>query len=251
MNFRKTSTQLVFVALIPTLLLAGNWAWAQQQIQTEVRRGTVLYVEGNNLVVRESSGLIKHYDVPEGFRFNIGGREVPASQLKPGTSLTATINTITTPKTVQTTQVTRGTVWEVVGNSLLVTLENGERKQFVVPGWFRFNVNGEEKSVGELSKGMRLTATVVHEEQQMVSRTTTAVTGIAPSSPRPAPRPAATSARTVSPPRVTAPPPLAPALEPIPVSLPATGSSVPLIGLLGVLALSAAFGLRMARVLLS
>ncbi len=248
MNFRKTSTQLVLAALIPTLLLAGSWALAQQQIQTEVKRGRVLYVEGNNVVVRETSGLVKHYTVPEGFRFKIGGRDVPVSQLKPGTNLTATITTITRPQTVRTTQVTRGTVWEVVGNSVLVTLENGERKQFVVPKWFKFNVGGEEISVQELRRGMKLTATVVHEEQQMVSETTRAVSGSAPPAPRPAPRPAASR---VAPPRVAAPPPIALAPEPVPVSLPATGSSVPLIGLLGVLALSAAFGLRIARVFLS
>jgi len=248
MNFRKTSTQLVFVALIPTLLLAGSWAWAQQDIQTEIKRGRVLYVEGNNLVVRDPSGLVQHYTVPEGFRFNVGGREVSVSQLKPGTDLTATITTITKPKTVRTTQVTRGTVWEVVGNTVMVTLESGERKTFVVPNWFKFNVAGQEKSVQELRKGMKLTATVVHETQEMVSETTRAVTGLSPAPPRPAPRPVA---RTVAPPRAPAPRPMARAPQQLAVSLPATGSSVPLIGLLGVLALLAAFGLRMVRVFLS
>lgn len=43
MNFNRTSTQLVFVALIPTLPLAGSWAWAQQDIQTEIKRGRVFH----------------------------------------------------------------------------------------------------------------------------------------------------------------------------------------------------------------
>ncbi|MCZ6768649.1 MAG: hypothetical protein O7D93_05330, partial [Acidobacteria bacterium] len=133
MNFRKTSSQRVFLALIPTLLLAGSWAWAQMEIETEVKRGTVLYAKGNSVMVREPSGDDMLYTVPEDFRVRVDGRDVPVSQLKAGTELIATITTITRPRTVQTTDVIRGTVWQVVGNSVMVTLENGERKQYVIP----------------------------------------------------------------------------------------------------------------------
>ncbi len=179
MNFRNASTQRVFVALIPTLLLAGSWAWAQMELDTEVKRGTVLYAKGNSVMVREPSGDML-YTVPEDFRVHVDGREVPVAQLKPGTELIATITTVTRPRTVQTTQVIRGTVWQVSGNTIMVTLESGERRQSVVPGGFKFNVNGEEKGVSELTRGMKLSATIIQTKQEMVTESTTAVSGLPP-----------------------------------------------------------------------
>jgi len=179
MNFRNASTQRVFVALIPTLLLAGSWAWAQMELDTEVKRGTVLYAKGNSVMVREPSGDML-YTVPEDFRVHVDGREVPVAQLKPGTELIATITTVTRPRTVQTTQVIIGTVWEVVGNTLMVTLESGERRQSVVPAGFKFIVDGEERGVSELKRGMELRATIIQEKQEMVTESTTIVHGLPP-----------------------------------------------------------------------
>ena len=179
MNFRNASTQRVFVALIPTLLFAGSWAWAQMELDTEVKRGTVLYAKGNSVMVREPSGDML-YTVPEDFRVHVDGREVPVAQLKPGTELIATITTVTRPRTVQTTQVIIGTVWEVVGNTLMVTLESGERRQSVVPAGFKFIVNGEEKGVSELTRGMKLRATIIQKKQEMVTESTTVVHALPP-----------------------------------------------------------------------
>jgi hypothetical protein len=120
------------------------------------------------------------YTVPEDFRVNIEGRDVPVSQLKPGTELIATITTVTRPRTVQTTQVIRGTVWEVAGNSLLVTMESGEQRQAEVPAGFKFIVDGEEKGVNELRRGMKLRATIIQKKQEMVTETTTVVHGLPP-----------------------------------------------------------------------
>ncbi len=68
----------------------------------------------------------------------------------------------------------------MVGNSVMVTLENGERKQYVIPGRFRFNVDGEEKGVSELTRGMNLRATIIQKKQQMVTESTTVVSGLPP-----------------------------------------------------------------------
>ncbi len=179
MNFRNTSIQRVFVALIPTLLFAGSWAWAQMEVETEVKRGTVLYAKGNSVMVRETSGDML-YTVPEDFRVKVDGKDVPVSQLKPGTELLATITTITRPRTVQTTEVLRCTVWEVVGNSVMVTLESGERKQYVIPGGFKFIVDGEEVGVSELKRGMELRATIIQTKQEIVTESTTVVHGLPP-----------------------------------------------------------------------
>ncbi len=81
---------------------------------------------------------------------------------------------------MQTTQVISGTIWEVVGNTLMVTLESGERRQSVVPAGFKFIVNGEEISVSELKRGMELRATIIQEKQEMVTESTTVVHALPP-----------------------------------------------------------------------
>ena len=179
MNSRNTSTQRFLVALIPTLLLAGSWAWAQMESDTEVKRGKVLFAKGNSVMVREPSGDML-YTVHEGFRVHVDGKDVPVAQLKPGTDLIATITTVTRPRTVQTTQVIRGKVWQVAGNNLLVTMESGERRQAEIPAGFKFIVNGEEISVSELKKGMELRATIIQKKQEMVTESTTVVHGLPP-----------------------------------------------------------------------
>ena len=81
---------------------------------------------------------------------------------------------------MQTTQVIRGTVWQVTGNTLMYTLESGERRTAVIPGDFKFYVLGEEKGLSELTRGMKLSATIVQTQQQMVTESTTAVSGLPP-----------------------------------------------------------------------
>jgi len=44
-----------------------------------------------------ADGQYKDIDVPEGFMFDVNGKQVPISGLVPGTELTATIATTTTP----------------------------------------------------------------------------------------------------------------------------------------------------------
>ncbi len=146
-------------------------------------RGTVLYAKGNSVMVREPSGDDMLYTVPEDFRVQVDGRDVPVAQLKPGTELIATITTVTRPRTVQTTDVIRGKVWAIVGNSVMVTLESGERKQYVIPGGFKFIVDGEEIGVSELKRGMELRATIIQTKQEMVTESTTVVHGLPPAPP--------------------------------------------------------------------
>ena len=184
MIIRNTSTQRVLIALIPTLLLAGSWAWAQMEVDTEVKRGTVLVAKGNSVLVREEGGNDHLYTVPEGFLVKVDGREVTVDQLKPGTELIATITTITRPRTVQTTQVIRGTVWQVAGNTLMFTVESGEQRTAVIPGDFKFRVLGEEKGLTELTRGMKLSATIIQTKQEMVTESTTVVSGLPPAPAR-------------------------------------------------------------------
>jgi len=175
---------------------------------TEELRGTVTYVEGNTLVVAMSTGDLRTFNVPESRRFVVDGKSISVHELKPGTKLTATITTTTTPITQRTTTVGTGKVWYVSGNTVIVTLPNNENRMYKVDDNYRFNIGGQKASVHDLRKGMVISAEKIVEEPMTEIASNTVVTGQAPPPARPkevevaqAPTPRATPAPTPAPTR--------------------------------------------------
>ena len=161
---------------------AGSPTTSAQQIQ-----GEVIYVEGNTIAVKLSTGEIHTYNVLETRKFIIDGKELTVRQLKPGTKLTATITTIFTPVMVRTTTVGSGKVWYVAGNTVILTLPNGENRQYKVDDAYRFSVEGRLATVYELRKGMTVAAEKIVEEPRTEITTNTRIVGQAPPPPAPAP----------------------------------------------------------------
>jgi len=211
--------------------------------KTETLRGTVAQVEGNTVVVKMSSGEIRSFTPPEGRRAIIDGQEVAARDLKPGTKLTATYTTTETPITERTTTVGSGKVWYVAGTNVILTLPNGENRQYKVKNDYKFMVDGKKATVFELRKGMVVSAEKIVETPHVEIASNTRVTGSAPPPPKaevaqaaPAPAPAPAPVHRPAPKQVAkAEPAPAPEAEPapMPTKLPKTGSPLPLIGLVG------------------
>jgi hypothetical protein len=194
----------------------------QADTTTEVRSGTVTSVQGNHVIIKMSTGEEKEFDVPDDFRLTVDGKEISVHELKPGTKLTRTITTTTEPKTVYTTVVKRGTVWHAQGTTVIITGADRVNRQYTVPDWIKFEVDGKEVSVYDLKKGQRVTATIVTETPStIVTATPGGVSGNAPAEPAAAAAPA-------------------PAAEPAPAAaepektLPKTASNIELLALLGV-----------------
>ena len=146
-------------------------------VKTELLKGVVTVVEGNNLEVRMSTGDIRIFNVPESRRFIVDGKELTVQELKPGTRLTATVTTTTTPVTERTTTVGTGKVWHVSGNTVILTLPNNENHMYKVQNSYRFNVNGEKATVHDLRKGMIVSAEKIVEEPKTEIASNTVVTG--------------------------------------------------------------------------
>jgi LPXTG-motif cell wall-anchored protein len=233
--------------------LAGSLS-GQTSTQTEVRSGTVVYVSGNDLVVKRDDGVVKHFVVPDSTTVNVDGNQLSVHDLKPGMRLTRTITTTTKSEDVTTVKVVKGKVWMVNAPYLIVTLENGQNKQYKVPDGMKFNVDGQEKSVFHLKKGMNLTATIVTTTPETVVSSTSAVSGTAPvvaEAPKPATPPLVgvllIEERAVPAPTTVASNEAPPAVEPKPERLPKTASSVPLFAVIGLFSLSAGLMLRARR----
>ncbi len=219
------------IVLVAVVLLFGVGIAAAQQTTYEIKAGTVLHVYGNNLVVKMLDGTIKEFDVPEGFTFDIDGKQVPVGDLKPGTKLASVVTTTETPHEVEVTEFKSGTVLKVAGTTLMVRMADGEvRRLSNVSRDQRFEVDGKQLRVEELREGMKLRAKIVSTHSVVITDEDRMVAGTAPQAPRPAAaaRPAA---------RAGAPAPM----------LPKTGSSTPLAGFVGFMLLLIGAGIAVIR----
>jgi hypothetical protein len=233
-------------ALILALLSFGAWAQdstittiqhGPTSFDTQVKNAEVVYVEGNDLVLKLENGRVEHLVVPDSDKFTIDGKEVSVRELVPGTKLTQTITTKTTPRYVNTVRTIEGKVWHVnAPKSVILTLPDNTNQVFNVPSHATFNIDGRDKTVFDLKKGMKIKATVVTDDEHTVIEHSKFAFGQAPpATPREV---GVLLFLAPAQPEVT----LASAEEPGDV-LPKTGTLLPWAGLLGVLALGTSLAL--------
>jgi len=249
MNLNNGWARVWLVLAVGTFLAFALSLNAQVQTQTtttagqatteiQVERGTVVMVTGNDLIVKKDDGSIVHIpNVPESARATVGGQQLGIHDLKPGMTLERTITTTTTPKTITTVQTVTGKVWQVSPpGSVILTLEDGKNQQFKIPKGQKFTVNGQETDAWGLKKGMQVSATKVVEVPETVIEHQKQVSGTMPPPPPPPPADAPILVAMAE-----------PAPAPAATELPKTGSFLPLIGLLGSLALLSSLGLGVIR----
>jgi hypothetical protein len=253
MNRTTTNTRVLLVLAVGAVFIAlAAGMSAQVQTSTSTAAGTsskevtvtnaeVVYVSGNDLVVKMEDGTLRHFNnVPDSARISVDGQQLGIHDLKPGMKLQKTVTVTKTPTVVTTTKSVTGKVWQVQPpNWVILTLDDNTNQKFNIPKDQKFNVDGQTVDAWGLKKGMRIAATKVVEEPVDVYNHEQQVTG---SMPPPPPAPPADQPILVA---VATPPP-APAAA-APAELPKTGSILPLIGLLGGLFLLSSLGLKVIR----
>jgi hypothetical protein len=212
-------------------------------VVTKVEKGEIVYIDGNNVVVKMEDGSLRHFDnVPDSARITVDGKELGVHDLQVGMKVQRTIATSTTPKTITTVKSVTGKVWHVTPpSSVILTLEDGTNQQFKIPNNQKFNVDGQMVDAWGLKKGMKISATKVVEEPITVVEQQRKLTGTMPPPP---PAPPADLPVIVF---VRVAPPVETVAETAPAALPKTGSPLPLIGFLGLLSLASAFGVKVVR----
>jgi len=178
---------------------------------------TVVYVGGNDLVVKSSEGKLLNFTVPSGVKFTVGGNKVGISDLKPGTKITAPIVTGFPPAIVSSVSVVKGKVYAVTPPDGVTLLLSEGVKELTVPAGTTFMVDGKQLKVSELKPDMMVEATIV----------TTGDASAASASATPAMAGALLVAKTAS-----------------ADDMPAAGTNLPLIGLVGAMMLMIGIWLR-------
>ena len=206
-----------------------------QPMQTiQVERGEVWYVSGNDLVVKMEDGTLRNFmNVPDDVRATVDGKQLSVRELKPGMKLQRTISTTVTPALITTVQTITGTVFFVSPpKSVILTLEDGTNQQFDIPNGQMFEVQGKTVDAFGLKKGMKVSAAKIIQTPATMTAQQRSVTGNMP----PPPPPNTPILIAQGEPK-QAPPPPPPVASARPEKLPVTGSTLPLVGLAGALAL--------------
>jgi hypothetical protein len=241
----RATIRLVMCSALVCLTAAVSWAQTSGST-TATKKFQVISVDGNHLVVKLPEGT-RELTVPDDFRFNVDGKSLSVSELKPGMAGTATITTKTTVVPVTVTEVKNGTVMQNMGSSILVRTDQG-MKMFSQGDMDKRGVkimkDGKPVDISELRANDQLTATIVTSKPPRVLTEKQVEATLAKSSggggaPAAAATPRSTAAAPAAAPAATS------GAEPR--KLPKTASPLPLLGLVGLGSLFTGLGLTVRR----
>ena len=120
-------------------------------------KGEVAYIQGDYLIAKMiPSGTYRLFQLRPGKTATIDGVVMPLNKAPIGTVLTADVTVTETPIVDRTITTLKGKVWVSAPTSVILTLENGENKQYDVPSGFKFDVDGKKLEAMELRPGMNL-----------------------------------------------------------------------------------------------
>jgi hypothetical protein len=178
----------LFLTFTPSLM-----AQAQSQTTTtagtatqtvKVERGEVVYVSGNDLILKMENGTCRHVNVPESATATVDGKQIGIHDVKVGMKLQKTIMTTATPTIITKVETVQGKVFHANPPlSVILTLEDGTNKEFHIPQGQKFQVEGQMVDAFGLRDGMNVSATKVTETPETVVTQEALVTGKMPPPP--------------------------------------------------------------------
>ena len=200
---------------------------------SRVVHAVIVSVNGNKVVAEDAAGKATEYTIPDGFKFQLDGKDIGVADLKPGQHVTATITTTTTTTPVYVTEIKSGKVLVVSGQSIIVRGPHGNQvfsNQDAVKRNATIMKNGQKVAISDLRAGDIFTAVIITDEAPRVvsEREVEAMVHAAPaapaapaSAPAPMPTTAAAAAPAEAPASAPAEAPTAAAAAPAPADTPA------------------------------
>ena len=139
---------------------------------------TAVYVSGDDIVLKDTDGRLRLLTLPPDAKLNVDGQDVAVQDLQPGTTISHAEIRTTHEEEVTTVTNVEGTVIRVRAPRF-VTLQFDDHsvKQYRVPPHAKFMIDGAEKTVFDLRKGMKISATAVTTEGHNIHSTEHALSG--------------------------------------------------------------------------
>jgi hypothetical protein len=154
------------------------------QVETKVQNAEVVYVEGNDLVLRLADGDVRQFQVSDSSEFTSDGKKVTVRELKPGMTVSAMVFTALAPKWVDTVETLQmGTVWKTIGGNMVIRTPQGENRMYRVPSGGKITLEGKEIRLDQLHEGDKITATVVKTRPSSAAGSVAAVAHHRPATP--------------------------------------------------------------------
>ncbi len=222
---------------------------AQTTTTSATKKFEVIAVDGNQLVVKLPEGT-RELTVPADFQFNVDGKMLTVSELKPGMAGTATITTKTTAVPVTVTEVKNGRVMKALGTSIVVNTDSGIKmfsQSDIDKRGIRIMREGKPAQISDFRENDSLTATIITAKPPRIMTEKEVQATLAKSADAGAPAAAAPAPRAPAP---AAPAPsqtAAPTSGAAPKTLPKTASLLPVLQLVGFASLAAGLGLTVRR----
>jgi hypothetical protein len=162
----------VVAAQNPSQTTTTQMGQPQTKTTTNTISGTIVYVDGNMVDVKDSAGEYKEYAIPDGFKFQMGGKDLGVADLKPGMPVKATFTTAVTTTPVTVTDIRKGQVVAIEGETMIVRGPNGLRsftQQQLDQRHIKLqNGQGQEISISALRPDDVVTAVIVTDQPPKV-----------------------------------------------------------------------------------
>ncbi len=139
-------------------LCACGTAWAGPEAAIGA---TVVYVSGNDLLIKTTDGRLLNYTVPAGYQFTIASGKVALKDLKAGTVLTGPVATGSEPLIIGHVQTVKAKVYVARPPDTLTLILSDGSQDFVVPSGTMFTVNGAPVALSGLKRNDEVEATLL------------------------------------------------------------------------------------------
>ena len=122
---------------------------------------TVVYVSGNDLLIKATDGRLLNYSVPAGYQFTIASGKVVLKDLKAGAVLTGPVATGSEPLVIGHIAAVKAKVYVARPPDTVTLILSDGSQDFVVPTGTMFAVNGASVPLSGLKRNDEVEVTLL------------------------------------------------------------------------------------------
>ena len=150
---------LRFLAMV--VVMAGACVAARAGGPEAAIGATVVYVSGNDLLIKATDGRLLNYSVPAGYQFTIDGGKVGLKDLKAGAVLKGPVATGSEPLIIGHVETVKAKVYVARPPDTLTLILSDGSQDFVVPTGTMFAVNGAAVPLSGLKRNDEVDVTLL------------------------------------------------------------------------------------------